>query len=97
MKGTLGFICGVCAAFFLTRLLATLLFGFSPHDAAVFVAVPLILEIIIAIATFIPAQRVASTRPNQRVAFRMRGWEPDQLSMLVGSVGFYRSNWCACR
>ncbi|MGA9977971.1 MAG: ABC transporter permease [Candidatus Sulfotelmatobacter sp.] len=69
MKGTLGVICGVCAAFFLARLLATLLFGVSSHDAAVFVAVPLVLELIIAIATFIPAQRAASLDPAKALRF----------------------------
>jgi ABC-type antimicrobial peptide transport system permease subunit len=69
MKGTLGVISGVCAAFFLARLLATLLYGVSSHDAAVFVAAPLILELIIAIATFIPAQRAASLDPASALRF----------------------------
>jgi putative ABC transport system permease protein len=69
MKGTLGVICGVCAAFFLARLLAALLFGVSPHDAAVFVAAPLILELMIAAATFIPAQRAANLDPASALRF----------------------------
>jgi putative ABC transport system permease protein len=69
MKGTLGVICGVCAAFLFARLLATLLFGVSSHDAAVFVAVPLGLELIIAIATFIPAQRAAGLDPASALRF----------------------------
>jgi len=69
MKGTLGVICGVCAAFFLSRLLAALLFGVSSHDAAVFVAAPLVLELIIAIAAFIPAQRAASLDPVSALRF----------------------------
>ncbi len=69
MKGTLGVICGVCAAFFLARFLAALLFGVSSHDAAVFVAAPLILELMIAIATFIPAQRAASLDPASALRF----------------------------
>jgi ABC-type antimicrobial peptide transport system permease subunit len=69
IKGTLGVICGVCAAFFLARSLAALLFGVSSHDAAVFVAVPLVLEFIIAIATFIPAQRTASVDPASALRF----------------------------
>jgi predicted permease len=69
MKGTLGVICGVCAAFFLARLLAALLFGVSSHDAAVFVAAPLILELIIAIATLIPAERAASLDPASALRF----------------------------
>jgi putative ABC transport system permease protein len=69
MRGTLGVISGVCAAFFLARLLTSLLYGVSSHDAAVFVAAPLILEIIIAIATFIPAQRAASLDPASALRF----------------------------
>jgi putative ABC transport system permease protein len=69
MKGTLGVISGVCAAFFLARLLATLLYGVSSHDAAVFVAAPLILELIIAIATFIPAQRASNLDPASALRF----------------------------
>jgi putative ABC transport system permease protein len=69
MKGTLAVICGVCAAFFLARLLATLLFAVSSHDAAVFVAAPLVLELIIAIATLIPAQRAASLDPASALRF----------------------------
>jgi putative ABC transport system permease protein len=69
IKGTLGVICGVCAAFFLSRLLAALLFGVSSHDAAVFVAAPLVLELIIAVAAFIPAQRAASLDPASALRF----------------------------
>jgi predicted permease len=69
IKGTVGVVSGVCAAFFLARLLSTLLFGVSSHDAAVFVAAPLILELIITIATFIPAQRAASLDPASALRF----------------------------
>jgi predicted permease len=69
IKATLGVICGVGAAFFLARLLAALLFGVSSHDATVFVAVPLFLELIIAIATFIPAQRAAGLDPAKALRF----------------------------
>jgi putative ABC transport system permease protein len=68
-KGTLGVICGAGAAFFLARLLESLLFGVSSHDAAVFFAAPLVLEVIIAIATFIPAQRAASLDPSSALRF----------------------------
>jgi putative ABC transport system permease protein len=69
IKGTLGVLCGVCAAFFLSRLLAALLFGVSSHDAAVFVAAPLVLELIVAIAAFVPAQRAASLDPVSALRF----------------------------
>jgi predicted permease len=62
-KGTMGVICGTCAAFFLARLLAGLLFGVSSHDALVFIAVPLILEGVSAVAALIPARRAANFDP----------------------------------
>jgi ABC-type antimicrobial peptide transport system permease subunit len=68
-KGTLGVVCGVCAAFFFARLLESLLFGVSSRDAAVFLVAPLVLEFIIAIATFIPAQRAASLDPSSALRF----------------------------
>jgi len=62
-KGTVGVICGTCAAFFFARLLAGLLFGVSSHDALVFTAVPLILEGVTAAAALIPARRAANFDP----------------------------------
>jgi putative ABC transport system permease protein len=69
MKGSLGVISGLGASFFLTRLLATLLFGVSSHDGAVFVTAALILELIIAITTFLPAQRAAGLDPASALRF----------------------------
>lgn len=63
MKGTIGVVCGTCAAFFLARLLAGLLFGVSSHDAVVFIATPLVLECVTAFAALIPAQRAANFDP----------------------------------
>ena len=62
-RGTLGVVCGVCAAFFLARLLTDLLFGVSAHNAPVFIAVPMVLEVVTAIAAFIPAERAAKLDP----------------------------------
>ena len=69
MKGTVGVICGVGAALCLARLLEALLFEVSSHDAAVFVAAPLVLELIIAVATFIPARRAATLDPATALRF----------------------------
>jgi putative ABC transport system permease protein len=68
-KGTLGVIAGVWAAFLLAGLLSALLFGVSSHDAAVFIAAPLIVELISTIATFIPAPRAASLDPASALRF----------------------------
>jgi putative ABC transport system permease protein len=68
-KGTLGVFSGVCAAFFLARLLATLLYGVSSHDAPVFVAATLISELIVAIATLVPALRAAQLDPASALRF----------------------------
>lgn len=62
-NGTMGVICGTCAAFFLARLLTGLLFGVSSHDALVFVAAPLILEGVTVVAALIPARRAANFDP----------------------------------
>jgi putative ABC transport system permease protein len=62
-RGTLGILCGTLAAFFLARLLARLLFGVSAHDAGVFVSIPVLLEIVTAIAALIPAQRASNLDP----------------------------------
>jgi putative ABC transport system permease protein len=63
IKGTIGVVCGTCAAFFLARLLAGLLFGVSSHDAVVFIAVPLVLEGVTVVAALIPARRAAYLDP----------------------------------
>ena len=62
-RGTLGIFCGALAAFFLARLLARLLFGVSAHDVGVFVSMPMLLEIVTAIAALIPAQRASNLDP----------------------------------
>jgi putative ABC transport system permease protein len=54
---------GLVAAFFLTRLIATLLFQVQPHDVATFVSVPLLLVSAALVATYIPARRAARVDP----------------------------------
>lgn len=59
----LGVIIGLAGAFAGTRLLQSLLFGVSPTDPTVLVAVPVILLAIAAFAAFAPARRAANVDP----------------------------------
>ena len=52
-------VCGMCAAFFLVRLLAGMLYGVSMRDPAVFFAAPVFMVLLTAVAAWIPARRAA--------------------------------------
>jgi ABC-type antimicrobial peptide transport system permease subunit len=54
---------GLAAAFFLSPLLAALLFGVEPHDPAVFVGVPAVLGLVGATAVFLPAHWASRLNP----------------------------------
>jgi putative ABC transport system permease protein len=60
---TAGIVLGLAGAAWLSRLLQSLLFGVTPHDAAAFVAAPLALLVVAVLATVIPARRAAATDP----------------------------------
>jgi putative ABC transport system permease protein len=47
----------------LGRLLASIIFGISPRDAAVFAAVPVLLTVAILFACYVPAYRAARIDP----------------------------------
>lgn len=59
----IGVALGLAAAFFLSQLLASFLFGVEPRDTAVFVAVPAILALVAAAAVFVPAHRASRASP----------------------------------
>jgi predicted permease len=59
----IGVVLGLGAAVVLARTMRTLLFGVSPLDPLSFAAVPLILAVATAFASFLPASRVASINP----------------------------------
>jgi predicted permease len=58
-----GIVLGLGVAAALARLMTALLFGVSPLDPLSFAAVPLILAAVAALASFLPACRVASVNP----------------------------------
>jgi predicted permease len=59
----LGLAVGVPAAFVLTRLLGTLLYGVSPGDPLTFTAVAALLGAVSLVASYLPARRVARVNP----------------------------------
>ncbi|HVF69986.1 MAG TPA: ABC transporter permease [Chthoniobacterales bacterium] len=58
-----GIVAGIIAAFFLTRFLASMLFGITAHDPFTFVAVPLCLIAIALLAGYLPARRATNVDP----------------------------------
>lgn len=61
----LGVVIGVGAAFGLTRLIATFLFGVKAYDPMVFVTVPVILTAVALFAVWLPATRASKLDPMQ--------------------------------
>jgi putative ABC transport system permease protein len=60
-----GVIVGVCAAFGLTRLIASFLFGVKSWDPIVFVTVPAILAAVALLAVWLPATRASRLDPME--------------------------------
>jgi predicted permease len=65
----IGVAVGIAAAFGLTRLIATFLFGVKPWDPAVFLAAPLLLSTVALFAVWLPATRASKVDPMR--ALRM--------------------------
>jgi ABC-type antimicrobial peptide transport system permease subunit len=59
----LGILIGVPAAWALSRVIATLLFGVTASDPSVFLLVPLALVTVAGVAAFVPARRAVRTDP----------------------------------
>ncbi len=59
----LGLAIGLVAAAGVARTMAGLLFGLSPSDPLTYVVVPLVLAIVVAIATYLPARRAVRLDP----------------------------------
>ncbi len=60
-----GVILGVCAAFGLTRVIASFLFGVKSWDPVVFVTVPVILATVALLAVWLPATRASRLDPME--------------------------------
>jgi putative ABC transport system permease protein len=58
-----GVAIGLSAAFLLTRLMASLLFGVGPKDPMTFFCVPVVLIMVAILASYIPARRAAQVDP----------------------------------
>jgi predicted permease len=64
-----GTVVGLIAAFFLSNLLASVLFGVQPRDAAVFAGVPAVLMLVAAAAVSIPAIRASRVSPLEALRY----------------------------
>lgn len=60
-----GIAFGLAAALALTRYLASFLFGIPPTDPITFVAVPLLLACVSALALWLPARRATRIDPME--------------------------------
>jgi putative ABC transport system permease protein len=60
-----GVVLGLCAAFGLTRLIASFLFGVKTWDPVVFVTVPVVLAAVALLAVWLPALRASRLDPMQ--------------------------------
>jgi predicted permease len=59
----IGVAIGLTAAYFVSRVMATFLFGVSARDPLVFVAVPAVLTLIALVAVWLPARRASRVDP----------------------------------
>jgi ABC-type antimicrobial peptide transport system permease subunit len=58
-----GVVIGLAAAFALATVVASLLYGVTPRDPVVFVAVPVLLALVAFAGVWLPSRRAASVDP----------------------------------
>jgi len=61
--GLVGLAIGLGGSVIVARLMSALLYGMSPADPLTFVLVPLILVVVVLVATYIPARRAVKLDP----------------------------------
>jgi putative ABC transport system permease protein len=59
----IGVVVGLVAAFGLTRLMASFLFGVQARDPAVFIVMPVLLTVVSIVAVWLPARRASTVNP----------------------------------
>jgi predicted permease len=59
----MGILIGVAGAFYLVRIMTSLLFGVSPRDAVIFAIVPLLFAVVALVAVCVPAGRATRISP----------------------------------
>jgi putative ABC transport system permease protein len=64
----IGVVAGLVAAFLLTRIMESLLFGVSARDLATFMGIPIVLAVVAFLSIYVPARR--AMRVNPMVALR---------------------------
>jgi putative ABC transport system permease protein len=65
----IGVMIGIAGAFWLTRFLASFLFGVKAWDPTAFIATPILLGAVALIAIWIPARRATRVDPMQALRF----------------------------
>jgi ABC-type antimicrobial peptide transport system permease subunit len=64
-----GMAVGLTAAFFLTGLIAKMLYGVEPRNVAVFAGVPVVLAVVAVAAAVIPAYRASRVDPLEALRY----------------------------